>query len=408
MKRAVLILLAMLPVYGKDSCFDCHSQLAGSYQAPAAVFQKSVHSQHGFTCAACHGGDPNSDDPHVAMSKAHGFKGVPARTAIPKLCAGCHSDPNVMRKYNPSERVDQYAEYQTSTHGQRLAKGDTRVATCIDCHSVHNILPVRDPMSPVYPLNLPKTCAHCHADPAHMASYRIPTDQYANYLKSVHWEELSVRGDLSAPTCATCHGNHGAKPPAVSSVGAVCGTCHVFEEQLFQKSPHQPVFSAMPTGACVVCHSNHAILKPTDQMLGGKNAVCKECHDPESAGGEAAARMAALISDLQNRISAADTILDQAQNAGVEVSDAILHQRDARQNLIKARSNVHAFALQAVSTHVREGLAIANEDYRAGQAALHERDVRRIGLVMSLAGITVTLLGLWLMIKWLKQRRTEA
>ena len=85
--------------------------------------------------------------------------------------------------------------------------------------------------------------------------------------------------------------------------------------------------------------------------------------------------MAALISDLQNQISAADTILDQAQNSGVEVSDAILHQRDARQNLVKARSNVHAFALQAVSTEVRAGLAIANENYRAGQAALHERDV---------------------------------
>ena len=406
MKYAVLLLLAGLPLPGKDSCFDCHSQMTGNLQAPATVFRSGVHFQHGFTCAACHGGDPNSDDPQVAMSKAHGFVGVPARTAIPKLCAGCHSDPNFMRKYNPSERVDQYSEYLTSTHGQRLAKGDTRVATCIDCHSVHNILPVHDPMSPVYPLNLPKTCAHCHADPAHMAPYQIPTDQYANYLKSVHWEEVSQRGDLSAPTCATCHGNHGAKPPAVASVGAVCGNCHSFEEQLFQKSPHQPVFSAMPTGACVVCHSNHAILKATDQMLGGKNAVCKQCHDSDSAGGQIAAQMAALIVNLQNRIAAADALLDQAQNSGVEVSDAILRQRDARQSLVKARANVHAFAFQAVSTAAQEGLSIAAEDYRAGQAALHERDVRRFGLVASLAAISVTLVGLWLMIQWRKQRRT--
>ncbi len=406
MKCAVLLLLAALPLPGKDSCFDCHSQLTGSFQAPAALFPKSVHSRHGFTCAACHGGDPNSDDPQVSMSKARGFVGVPPRTAIPKLCAGCHSNPNFMRKYNPSERVDQYAEYQTSTHGQRLAKGDTNVATCIDCHGVHNLLPVRDPTSPVYPLNLPKTCAHCHADAAYMARYDIPTSQYANYLKSAHWEELSQRTDLSAPTCATCHGNHGAKPPEVSSVGAVCGTCHVFEEQLYQKSPHQPVFSAMPTGACVVCHSNHAILKATDQMLGGENAVCKECHDVESAGGQAAAQMHALISDLQNRIVAADAILAQAENSGMEVSDAILHQRDARQSLIKARANVHAFAVQAVSTPVREGLATAAGDYQAGQAALHERDVRRIGLVVSLVAISFTLVGLWLMIQSLKQRRT--
>lgn len=406
MKFAVLLLLAGLPSAGKDSCLDCHSQLADTLQAPAVVFPKSVHYQHGFTCANCHGGDPSADDPEAAMSKAHGFIGVPPRTAIPKLCAGCHSNPDFMRKYNPSERVDQYAEYLTSTHGQRLAKGDTRVATCIDCHGTHDILPVRDPMSPVYPLNLPKTCAHCHANPAHMAPYHIPTDQYADYLKSVHWEELSQRQDLSAPTCATCHGNHGARPPAVSSVGAVCGTCHVFEEQLFQKSPHQPVFSTMSTGACVVCHSNHAILKATDQMLGGKNAVCKQCHDPDSAGGQAAARMAALISDLQNRIDAATAILEKAQNSGVEVSDAILRQRDAHQNLVKARANVHAFAIQAVSTPVQEGLAIAADDYRAGQDALKERDVRREGLIASLVAILVTLVGLWLMIQWVKQRRT--
>jgi hypothetical protein len=405
MKYAALLLLAGLPLAGKDSCFTCHSKLQGRYQAPATVFRKSVHYQHGFTCTACHGGDAGSDDPKVAMSKARGFIGVPPRTAIPKLCARCHSDPNVMRKYNPSERVDQYAEYLTSTHGQRLAKGDIQVATCTDCHSVHDIAAVRDPTSPVYPLNLPKTCAHCHADPAHMAPYHIPTDQYANYLKSVHWQELSQRGDLSAPTCATCHGNHGAKPPAVASVGAVCGTCHVFEDQLYQKSPHQPVFSAMDTGACVVCHSNHAILKTGDRMLAGKDAVCKQCHDPDTAGGQAAARMASLMSDLENRINAADALLEQAQNAGVEVSDAILRQRDARQSLVKARANVHAFAIQAVGEPVQQGLAIAAEDYRAGQAALKERDVRRAGLAVSLAFILVTIAGLWLMLGWFKQRR---
>ena len=78
------------------------------------------------------------------MSKAHGFIGVPPRTAVPKLCARCHSDPNFMRKYNPSERVDQDAEYETSIHGQRLAKGDDKGATCIDCHGVHDIRAARE------------------------------------------------------------------------------------------------------------------------------------------------------------------------------------------------------------------------------------------------------------------------
>ena len=67
---------------------------------------------------------------------------------------------------------------------------------------------------------------------------------------------------------------------------------------------------------------------------------------------------------------------------------------------------MHAFAFQAVSTAAQEGLLIAAGDYRAGQTALHERDVRRFGLVASLAAISVTLVGLWLMIQWRKQRRT--
>jgi len=405
MKYTFLLLLAALPLPAKDSCLECHSQLEGDFQAPALAFRKSVHLQHGFTCADCHGGDPNADDPQAAMSKAHGFIGVPPRTAIPKLCARCHSDPNIMRKYNPSERVDQYAEYQTSVHGQRLAKGDTAVAACTDCHGVHDIRAVRDPLSPVYPLNLPATCAHCHANAAHMAPYKIPTDQYANYLKSVHWAELSKRGDLSAPTCATCHGNHGAKPPAVASVAAVCGTCHVFEEQLFDKSPHAPVFSAMSTGACVVCHSNHAILKTSDQMLGGQNAVCRQCHETDSAGGQTAARMAGLIQDLQNRIVAANDLLEKARSSGMEVSEAILRQTDARQSLVKARANVHAFAVAEVNTPIQQGLAIATEDYRAGQAAMKERNVRRAGLAVSLVAILVTMAGLWLIIRRLHRSR---
>ncbi len=399
MRYTLLLLLASLSVEGKDSCLTCHSGLQGNWQQPATKFASSVHFQQGFTCADCHGGDPNSDDPTTAMSTSRGFTGVPSRTAIPKLCARCHSDPDLMRKYNPRERVDQYAEYQTSAHGQRLRAGDSAVATCIDCHSVHDIRPVHDPLSPVYPLKVPETCAHCHANPDHMAKYGIPTNQYTEYLKSVHWEELSKRGDISAPTCATCHGNHGAKPPDVTSVAAVCGTCHALEEQRFEKSPHQAAFAAMGLGTCVVCHSNHAVLRTSDQMLSGKSAVCAQCHSPESAGGKAAEEMAGSIRDLQDRVSRADEILALAQSDGMEVSDALAHQTEARQNVVKARAEVHTFDVAVVAAPVKAGLAIAEADYRAGKDALHERNVRREGLAVSLFGVGITVVGLWLAIR---------
>ena len=240
-----------------------------------------------------------------------------------------------------------------------------------------------------------------------MAKYNIPTNQYAEYLKSVHWEEVSKRGDLSAPNCATCHGNHGAKPPAVSSVAAVCGTCHVFEDQLFQKSPHQAAFAAMGTGTCVVCHSNHAVLKTSDALLSGSNAVCTECHEADSAGGKTAAQMAGLIKQLQDRLERADAILARATSEGMEVSDAVSHQTEARQNLVKARSHVHAFAVSAVAEPVKEGLAAADQDYQAGLAALRERDVRRRGLAVSLFGIGLTILGLWLAIRTIHRGHPE-
>ena len=74
------------------------------------------------------------------MSRA-GIYGQPARTAVPKLCARCHSDAALMHKFGPQERVDQYAQYLTSVHGKRIAAGDTAAAVCTDCHGVHGIGP---------------------------------------------------------------------------------------------------------------------------------------------------------------------------------------------------------------------------------------------------------------------------
>ena len=99
-------------------------------------------------------------------------------------------------------------------HGKRLDAGDPNVPTCIECHSVHDIRAVKDGASPVHPLHIAETCAHCHADSQRMRTYGIPTNQFEEYKTSVHWTALMKSGDLAAPTCASCHGNHGASRPA--------------------------------------------------------------------------------------------------------------------------------------------------------------------------------------------------
>jgi len=391
---------ALLLAAGPDTCVDCHSAMDGRVQRPALLIKNDVHTASGLSCADCHGGDRTADDPTVAMSKAKGFVGKPARTAIPKLCARCHSDPDFMRKYRPQQRVDQFELYQTSVHGKRLASGDDTVATCIDCHSVHDIRAVKDGMAPVHPLHLPETCARCHADKQKMAKYGIRTNQFDDYKTSVHWNALKIRGDLSAPNCASCHGNHGAKPPQVESVASVCGNCHVLFAQNYEKSVHQPIFSAASGGGgCIVCHSNHAIHKPSTAMLSGPKAVCTPCHEADTPGGKAAAQMAGWIDGLDGALKQSEATLARADKYGMEVSEAQLKLMDGRENLVKARLAMHSFQPEEMHKPIEAGMAIAQETLRAGQTALHEKDVRRMGLAISVVFIGFTIIAILALIR---------
>ncbi|HEY7616218.1 MAG TPA: cytochrome c3 family protein, partial [Terriglobales bacterium] len=287
---ASLISLVLVPValgQTRNSCLDCHSALDAPLNVSAEEYAANIHAQKGLTCASCHGGDPSSDD--NAMSPKAGFRGHIDRKKIPELCGKCHSDAAYMRQYNPSLRTDQLAQYRTSVHGKKLVGGDTHVAVCTDCHSVHNIRPAGDIRSTVNPLNIATTCSHCHADAGYMKAYGIPTTQFADYGKSVHHEAMAVRGDLSAPTCTTCHGNHGAAPPGVATVKNVCSTCHVYQSQLFEGSPHKAAFESAGLPGCVTCHSNHAIAGPKDEMVGtGEKSICTSCHMEGDAGFKAA------------------------------------------------------------------------------------------------------------------------
>ncbi len=405
MKRGLLFsLLFLLPVFAKDTCVDCHGVLADQLQRPAVAFASDIHKHAGFSCADCHGGDRNADDPEAAMSKARGFLGKIPRTAVPRLCARCHSDANLMHRFKPQGRTDQLAQYLTSVHGKRLATGDTNVANCVDCHSVHDIRAVKDALAPVHPERLPQTCARCHADQARMSKYKLPSNQFDEYRTSVHWEALAKRRDLSAPSCASCHGNHGATPPAVSSVAAVCGTCHALLQDLYDKSPHKPAFASMGQAGCVTCHSNHAVLHPTSKLLAGEGSLCGNCHDAGSKGGATAAEMYRQITGLDTSIARSEEILGRARRAGMEVSGALLRVQEAKEQLVKARVAVHNFRVDAVAGPVKEGMTIAAQTYRAGEEALVENEYRRLGLTVALVAILATIAGLWVAIRSIENR----
>lgn len=390
------------------SCMACHSALDGPLSKPAQLIKNDVHIKNGLSCVSCHGGDPSTTDMAEAMSPRKGFAGKIDRRKIPEMCGRCHSDAAYMGKFKPLQRVDQLALYKTSVHGKRLAQGDTGVAVCIDCHSVHDIREVRDALSPVFPLKLPETCGRCHADPARMKNYKIPTDQLAKYQQSVHWEALSRKSDLGAPVCASCHGSHGATPPGIESVARACGSCHVVFQGLFDQSPHKAAFEALGFPGCAVCHSNHDIRKPTLEMLGVTElAVCVKCHTQGDPGYAGAQGMRQRMDQLQTSLRSAEQIVGLAERSGMEMSEARLQLASANEELVKARVQVHRFNPATLETPVGAGLAAARKGYEMGVAGLHERDVRRRGLLVSLAAILATIGGLWLMLRRIERAKPQ-
>jgi hypothetical protein len=288
-------------------------------------------------------------------------------------------------------------------HGKRLAAGDTKVAVCTDCHSVHDLRPPSDPRSTVNPVNVATTCSRCHSDAAYMKPYSIPTNQFAKYNTSVHHDALAVRGDLSAPTCTTCHGNHGAVPPGVDKVQNVCANCHAFQAQMYEKSTHNKAFQAASLPGCVVCHSNHGIQLPSDAMLGtGPGGVCMRCHTPGDHCDRARAEILSNLTQLDGAIKDADQSLRLAESSGMEVSEARLGQDQARDSLTKARVTIHSFQTALVNQDIQAGMKIASANLKTGKDAMVERNHRRIGLGICLIAIAIMLVGLWLYIKKLE------
>ncbi len=383
----------------QDTCFRCHRIIDEKrFSDPVREYVNDIHFQKGFDCTVCHGGDSRALGP-----KAHGagFIGIPTRRQIPELCGRCHSDPNFMRRYNPSLRVDQVLEYRTSVHGQRLlGQGDTNVATCTSCHTAHSIRPPNDPESTVYPSRVAETCGTCHADTVRMAAYHIPTDQLAEYRESIHWRTMDEKGDLSAPTCNDCHGNHGARPPEVESVENVCGQCHSVQQDLFTASAHAAAFVRLKRPGCVGCHGNHAIEETSDAMLALRgNGLCGECHTASDSEGKTALAMRGYIKQLERERERSDSLLVRAEEAGLEVSQARFELEDATNQIVQARVSTHSASLDSVRLRAEDGHKITAKAWQKGRAAFHELHIRRLGLAISSGIILILVVGLALKIR---------
>jgi predicted CXXCH cytochrome family protein len=233
-----------------------------------------------------------------AMNKNNGFKGVIKGDDISLACARCHSDKEVMNKYGSNLPTDQFEFLQKSVHGKLSTNGKERIVQCITCHNAHGILPVTNPASPIYPLNVPKTCSKCHSNAVYMRSYNpaLPIDQYEKYLTSFHGI-LNRKGDSKTAECVSCHGSHeilsvkdiNSKVYPIN-LPATCSHCHSDVQYMkaykIPTDQYKNFFSSVhgvallqkhdvDAPACNSCHGNHAATPPGVESI---SKVCGTCH----------------------------------------------------------------------------------------------------------------------------------
>jgi hypothetical protein len=104
------------------------------------------------------------------------------RLKSPEICAGCHGNAALMRKYGIS--TDVMNSYVSDFHGSTVMLFErqspnqpTNKALCTDCHGVHDIKKVTDANATVVKENLLATCRKCHPD----AQANFPTSWVGHY-----------------------------------------------------------------------------------------------------------------------------------------------------------------------------------------------------------------------------------
>ena len=260
--------------FANADCLDCHLDPSTSHRVngksvplgifPTNNFAQSVHGK--LACVDCHAGIKE------LVHESH----LP-----PPNCTSCH------------EKEAQ--AYAASIHGVSHTMGASGAANCWDCHGSHGILPVTDPASPVFKLNLPQTCAKCHSNPGLMQEYQIKhPEAAAQYLDSIHGRALLKMGLIVAPSCNDCHGVHDIKravdrdsPINHANVARTCGKCHLGVEQTYNQSIHGQLSARgnARTPVCTDCHTAHEIVNPEENNFKAiSDQRCGKCHQDRLAG----------------------------------------------------------------------------------------------------------------------------
>jgi len=414
----------------QNNCILCHSDSAN--HTPDTLFAinpeagasshmnlkdvvDDIHFRQGLSCAGCHGGDPTADLGHNHVKEWPEKDRQKNRAWVVAFCARCHSDPAKMHDFNPALPTDQLAKFKTSPHGHLLLDvHDDRAPSCVSCHGVHGIRPAKDPLSKVYARNVPETCGACHTNETTMAGFKLadgsplPTTQLAEYRNSVHGKALLGRGDLGAPACNTCHGNHAASPPGVAQVSKSCNLCHSANAGLFDGSKHKVAFDQHNWPECGQCHGNHTIAKTNDAMLGTANGqLCGDCHRQYAKDHPDCIRTAdyfhKTITQMDQARARFAAESEKLAAKGLDVEPISNQLTELTDSLKKSRTYIHSFSqnsFQQVAAPGEESVKKAND---LVDHARQEYKYRQSGLAVSIAIIGVLMLTIYLKLRQLER-----
>ncbi|MCF7687347.1 MAG: cytochrome c3 family protein [Cephaloticoccus sp.] len=265
-------LIKVPPVVPNSDCLDCHeAEFVSRKKGQASewvgvrpeLFAKSVHGA--INCVDCHA---------TVTSADHPAKLPPAQ------CASCHAEEAL--------------QYASSIHGVSTKMGGSDAASCTSCHGTHEMVPVKQIDSPVFKLNLPKTCATCHDNAVLTKEYRMGQSEAAlHFLDSIHGQAMAKMGLIVAPSCNDCHGVHDIKRSVDktsrsnhANIAQTCGNCHLGIEETYNASVHgQLLLKGEKQGpVCIDCHSAHDIEKPaTAHFKEVSDQTCGKCHEDRLA-----------------------------------------------------------------------------------------------------------------------------
>lgn len=394
--RTVAATLALLAVCGAPAlggnCGLCHGK-------QAKEFEDSAHKTRHLACTECHGGDAAMDpstltgERRAAACADHpSFRGEIRATDLTDLCGGCHADATRMRAYRIA--TDQLVLYKNSHHGRALyEKGDGNTATCVSCHGLHRILPVRDPRSPAHRWNVPATCGSCHAKADLMASYGLSTEPSRAYPEDVHGRGLLEQKLRGVPSCADCHGSHGAAPPGVGEVEDVCGDCHTSSQRAFGRGPHQQAVDEGAMQACTTCHKPHGTEFPSaDWFLSEQRGGCLDCHDAGDEGGKAAREMHDAVMRLREMVDETRETLREARESGLFVEHESGYLDEARRILAGIPPETHAVSRRTIEEFIKRAEGVVQETRESVAAKRKIWRDRRILASLAAGGLVLAVL----------------